>query len=143
MKKTQYLITLGESWHDKYASVSAESLKSEIERHIWQAIKNAASQNQSIMNFPVMINSDGATINFVITRNDTLGYKKIKVLNFDIAPSSLAAKYQPAALQIEKYLNKNWELFPSRHQEQTVDYDNFAINLTYKPDGSGDMIAGD
>ena len=67
----------------------------------------------------------------------------IKVLNFDIAPSSLAAKYQPAALQIEKYLNKNWELFPSRHQEQTVDYDNFAINLTYKPDGSGDMIAGD
>ena len=142
MKRTDYLITLGETWNKKYASVNANSIKPEIEKAIWEAIKNAAASNIGILNFPTTINSDGATINFVIVRNDTLGFKNIKVLNFDVSPNSLASKYQPLVSQIEKYLNKNWELFPSMHDGQSVEYNQFAINLTYKPDGSGEMIAG-
>ena len=43
MKKTDYLITLGETWVKKYASVDAETLKPEIEKHIWESIKNGAN----------------------------------------------------------------------------------------------------
>lgn len=143
MKKTQHLITLGETWINKYASVNAESLKPEIQNHIWQAIKNRAAGSQDIANFPVMLNSDNATLSFIVVRNDTLGYKKIKVLNLDVSPANLAAKYQQLPLQIEKYLNKNWELFPSMHAGQSIDYNNFAISLTYKPAPQGELIAGD
>ena len=92
--------------------------------------------------FPVMIKSDDATLSFVVVRNDTLGFKSIKVSNLDVSPSTLTSKYQPLVGQVEKYLNKNWELFPSMHAGESVDYSNFAINLTYKADGSGEMIAG-
>jgi hypothetical protein len=143
MKRTDYLITLGETWIKKYASINANSIKPEIEKSIWQAIKNAALSNIGILNFPLMINSDGATINFVVVRNDTLGFKSIKVLNFDVSPSNLTAKYQPLVVQIEKYLNKNWELFPSMYDGKSINYSQFAMNLTYKPESSGEMIAGD
>lgn len=143
MKKTDYLITLGETWIRKYASVDAETLKPEIEKHIWESIKNAAgSQSNGMMNFPVMINSDQATLSFSVVRNDTLGYKNIKVVDLTVSPSSVAAaKYEGLATQIEKYLNKNWELFPSMRNNQSVDYNQFALYLRYNPQ-AGEMIAG-
>lgn len=141
MKKTDYLITLGEIWVKKYASVNAETLKPEITKHIWESIKNTAGNN-GIMNFPSMINADKAFISFFVVRNDSLGYKNIKVLDFTISPSSLTSKYESLPQQIEKYLNKNWELFPSMNNDQPVDYNQFAIYLAYNPQQS-DLIAGD
>lgn len=142
MKKTDYLISLGETWVKKYASIDANSIKPQIEAHIYTAIENAAKSNIGLLNFPVMINSDAATISFDIVRNDTFGFKSIKVLNFEVSPSDLTPKYMVLKEQIEKYLNKNWELFPSILDGQAVEYNRFALNLSYKPT-AGELIAGD
>jgi hypothetical protein len=93
------------------------------------------------MNFPAMISADQATLSFSVVRNDTLGFKSIKVLDLTSSPPSLTAKYQPLAQQIEKYLSKNWELFPSMSNGQAVDYNQFAIYLRYNPQQS-ELIAG-
>jgi hypothetical protein len=146
MKKTQYLIRLGEALSNKYASVDANSIKEEIKNDIFNDIKNAAAsgpQGQGIMNFLPMIQQDGTTLRFDVFRNDTLGAKKIRVYNFTVSKPEFAPKYQDLPNQIQDYLSKYPDLFQYKHNGEDVVYNNFVLNLTYEPVyNPGDQIAG-
>lgn len=142
MKKTHQLISLGEVLGYKYASIDADSIAPEIEKTISDAIKGAAMRSSpddtalGIMNFPQMIKQDGIELGFDVVRNDTLGFKNISVINLSISPSeksNLLPKYQPLLEQVQKYLSKYWELFPSVKDGQPISYDRFVLNLRYKP----------
>lgn len=146
MKKTQNLIKIAEILGTKYASVDANTIKPEIQQDIYNDIKNAASAGtQGVMNFPQMIQQDGTTIRFDIFRNDTLGYKNIRVLNLEVSKPENKTKYENLPSQIQNYLSKNWELFPFKRNGEDVTYNNFVLNLTYAPQNqeAPQLIAAD
>lgn len=146
MKKTHQLISLGEVLSHKYAEVDANTIKPQIQKSIWEDIKNAAAlgpQGQGIMNFPQMIQEDGTTIRFDVFRNDTLGMAKIKIYNFGVSKPENAPKYQALPNQVEAYLNKYPELFQFKLNGDNVVYKDFILNLSYEPIfEAGKPIAG-
>lgn len=131
MKKSQYtLLALAEKFK-KYANVSAEKYRPEIESHIWINLRNAAGQRQyGIIPFVQMLTSDGAELSFDVTRDD----RTITVSNLTVGPgekSNLLPKYQPLITQVKNFLEKYWEIYPTKRYGEDLDYNNFVIHLSY------------
>ena len=130
MKKVHRLIRLANILAHKYASIDAESLRPEVEGSIRTAIMNASEQpNSGIMPFTKMAQEDGVSISFYVMRDG----KNIKVYDLRLDPQNgnLLSKYQPLANQVQDYLNKNWELYPTRRNGDDITYKNFTIRVTY------------
>lgn len=131
MKKFQrHLLALAQKF-EKYASVSAETYRSEIESHIWLNLKNAAGQRQyGIIPFVQMSADDGVNLSFDLTNDD----KTITVSNLNVEPmdkNSLLPKYQPLIPQVKAFLEKYWEIFPNKKNGENIDYSNFSMHLSY------------
>lgn len=119
-------------------AVDAESMRSQIEETIKQAIANAASWGQKvhgIMPFMQMIQQDGVTLTLQITKSG----KDIPSVTVNVSNPALASKYQALSQQVKNYLEKNWELFPSRSNGDSVDYGTFVFQVSY--DGAGNSVA--
>lgn len=137
MKNTQHLIKLAERLSSKYASLDAEDIRPEIESAIKTALINASTQNNgTLMPFAQMATQDKVTISFWISRTG----KTITAYDLSIDPpnSQLIAKYQPLLGQIKAYLERNWELYPTKRYSDDVNYHNFTIHLIY-PNEDGTM----
>lgn len=140
MKKSQRTLLSLAAKFKKYAGVSAENYRQEIESHIWLNLKNAAGQRQyGIIPFVQMATSDGLDLSFDVTRND----RTITVSNLSISPgdkSNLLPKYQSLITSIKSFLEKYWEIYPSKRNGEDLDYDNFTVHLVY-PNGSPSQVA--
>lgn len=141
MKKFQrHLLALAHKFN-KYASINAEDMRAEIQSHIWQNLSNAAGQKQyGIIPFVQMANDDKITLSFDVTNDD----KTITVSTPDIQPADksamLAAKYQPLVPQIKAFLEKYWEIYPTKKNGEDVDYNHFTIHLVY-PAANASQVA--
>jgi di/tripeptidase len=134
MKKSLRLIRLASILSHKYASINAESIRPEVEAAIKTAIINASTQSSSgLIPFTQMAAQDQTVINFYILRDG----RNIKVydLQLDPANSVLLSKYQPLLNQVQEYLTKNWELYPTKRDGEDISYDAFLIHFVY-PDVS-------
>jgi hypothetical protein len=131
MKKSQrHLLVLAKKF-EKYANRNAEDYRSEIESDIWTNLRNAAGQRQyGIIPFPQMATTDGINLSFDVTNND----RTITVSNLNIAPAeknNLLPKYQPLTTQIKAFLEKYWEIYPTKRNGEELDYSNFTVHLSY------------
>lgn len=131
MKKSQsHLLSLAAKFK-KYANVNAEDMRSDIETGIWINLRNAAGQRQyGIIPFVQMSTDDGINLSFDISRDD----RTITVSNLEIQPvdkTNLLSKYQPLVTQIKAFLEKNYEVYPTKKNGQDIDYNHFTIHLNY------------
>lgn len=131
MKKSQsHLLSLAAKFK-KYANVNAEDMRSDIEAGIWINLRNAAGQRQyGIIPFVQMSTDDGINLSFDISRDD----RTITVSNLEIQPvdkANLLSKYQPLVTQIKAFLEKNYEVYPTKKNGQDIDYNHFTIHLNY------------
>lgn len=130
MKKSLRLIRLASILSHKYASIDAESIRPEVESAIRTALVNASLQNSSgLIPFAKMATEDQITISFYVMRNgrNIMAYD----LQLDPANSELLPKYQPLLDQVQKYLTKNWELYPTKRDGEDISYNNFIIHFVY------------
>jgi hypothetical protein len=141
MKKSSSLFRLAERFCYKYAGVDAENMRSQVEDAIWTALHNASGNKVTgIMPFVQMAKKDGVTVSFDVTRTDHFsGSPTFNVENVQLEPVSIGANllptYQPVAKQIEDYLGKNPELYPSVRSGVDINYKNFTIHLTFPKPG--------
>lgn len=149
---TQRIIRLSQLLSDKYliklANINAEEVRSTVEDSLWTALRNASTNSATgIMPFEKMAKEDGLTLTFDVTRNDGWGTKAFSVDNIVVSPTNkghLAPKYSPLKQQIEQYLDKYWEVYPSSIDGKKLDYKNFVVNLSYNaapPDNSSRVAA--
>lgn len=110
-------------------AMDAENMRSQIVEHIKQMLINAASRAPAlgIINFPQMVAQDQTVLTFDITKNG----KNITNISVSTSNPDLTAKYKPLETQVKNYLEKNWELFPTQSNGDSVDYDNFNFKLMY------------
>ena len=92
-----------------------------------------------------MIKEDQATLNINVTRNDSaFNSRKITVDSISVLPAdktSLLPQYQPLKGQIEAYLTRFWEIYPSTEPGgEDINYKNFTANLVFAPDPSNPII---
>ena len=133
MEKSRRLIKLAQKLSNKYASINAESFRSQIETAVWTALRNASTvQSSGIMPFVRMAKQDGVTVSFDVTRNDSgMGGTTITVSEIQVAPAGHLAAYQALAQQVKTYLEKNPELYPTVAGDTKLSYNNFTISLSY------------
>jgi len=130
MKKVHRLIRLANILSHKYASIDAETLRPEVESSIRTAIINASEQPSSgIMPFARMAQEDGVSVSFYVMRDG----KNTKVYDLRLEPQNgtLLSKYQPLMSQVQDYLNKNWELYPTKKDGEDITYKGFTIRVVY------------
>lgn len=142
MENTKKLCRLGQTLYFKhlksFANVNAEELKNSITATIETALRNASTiYNLGILPFEKMAKADGLTLSFDVTRDDHLGTRTITVDNISILQPEkayLQPKYQPLKEQLEAYLKRNWEIYPTTEPGgERIDYQNFTVNLVYNP----------
>jgi hypothetical protein len=135
MKKSSSLFRLAERFHYKYAGISAEDARTQVEDAIWTALHNASgNKSVGIMPFVQMAKQDGIVISFDVTRTDHFsGPPTITVSNLKIGEGGWHHndKYQPLTDQIKNYLEKYPELFPTQRSGMDVNYNNFTIHLQF------------
>ena len=131
MKKSHRLLFALAEKFNKYANVNAETYRSEIEPHIWINLRNAAGQRQyGIIPFVQMATDDGIDLSFDVIRDD----RTITVSNLNVSPpdkNDLLPKYQPLAAQVKSFLEKYWEIYPSKRNGEDLDYKNFTVHLNF------------
>lgn len=131
MKKSQRNLLVLAHKFQKYANVNAEDIRADIEPYIWTNLRNAAGQRQyGIIPFVQMATDDGINLSFDVTRDD----RTITVSNLEIQPAdkaNLLSKYQPLAAQIKAFLEKYYEIYPTKKNGVDVDYNHFTIHLDY------------
>src|SRR5271169_6341799 len=132
MKKSRHLIKLAEKLSNKYAGLDAEKIRSQVDSAIWTAIRSASTvQITGVMPFVKMSQQDGASISFDVIRNDGWSAPTIIATNLVVEPSNLLSKYQPLTQQVQTYLEKYPELYPTQRSGLDVDYNNYTTHLDY------------
>jgi hypothetical protein len=112
----------------KYASIDASTISSQIQQSIQTAVGNASTVKSSgIMPFLQMLKKSNSTLSISITRNG----EGIAASSATVNPGYEAPKYASLPMQIQSYLEKNLELFPTQRNGESVSYNNFTVNLTY------------
>lgn len=131
MKKSQSNLLFLADKFKKYANVNAEDMRANIEIGIWTNLKNAAGQRQyGIIPFVQMSTDDGINLSFDVTRDD----RTVTVSNLEIQPAdkaNLLSKYQPLVTQIKAFLEKYYEVYPTKKNGEDIDYNHFTIHLNY------------
>jgi hypothetical protein len=128
MKKSQHLIKLAEKLSNKYATVDATTIKDRIQHSIHQAVANASSQPSSgIMPFLKMLDQDQADMNIAVFRNGN----NVTVSEVVVTPPQSAPRYAALPSQIQRYLERNIELFPSKYAGDDINYSNLSLTLSY------------
>lgn len=117
-------------------AISADSVKEYITEALQNAVGNASlTSSLGIIPFVTMAQKDKIVLTFDISRNDFWASKTIKVDNVDVQPLDKAAevltKYQALAPQVEAYLNKYWQVFPSQYNGDTINYSNFKTTVKF------------
>jgi hypothetical protein len=132
MKKSSSLFRLAERFSYKYAGISAEDARTQVEDAIWTALHNASTVKVSgIMPFTQMLKQDGANLSFDVSRTDHFsGPPTITVSNV-VADKGLSNKYQALVDQVKAYLEKYPELYPTQRSGVDVNYNNFTIHLQF------------
>ena len=119
---------------NKYASVDASTIKNDVTVAIRTAIANASSQQANgIMPFLKMLNQDQADLSINVTRDGNT----ISVSAPTVTPTEMAPKYTNLPSQIQSYLDRNLELFPTKRNGDNVDYSNLTITLSYPSSSPG------
>ena len=129
MKKAyQDLIRFGTLMSYKYASIDANTIKDDVRRSIQTAIANASmSEKLGIMPFIKMLKEDQAAMNINVTRDGNT----VTVSQPSLDKPELASKFSDLPVQIKDYLEKYLELFPTKRNGESVDYDNLTVTLEY------------
>lgn len=114
---------------------NAEAHRQEIVSALTQTLTNASTNSSlGIIPFVKMVQADGIVLTFDVTRNDSLGSRTITVDNIQVQPADkayLQPKYQPLKDQVEAYLKRNWEVYPSSGGGERIEYSNFTAQLTF------------
>lgn len=132
MKSAQHLIKLANRLSHKYAGLSAESIRSQVDKAIQTAVTNASgNENAGVMPFINMSKQDGANISFDVTRNNGWSAPTITVGNLVVEPRNLLPKYQPLTQQVQAFLDRYPELYPTQRSGLDVDYSNYTTRLRF------------
>jgi hypothetical protein len=112
-----------------------------IEEHIAGLLKTAIT-NSGLL--PKSVNNEFAGIDVYITASDVssiLNWAVQSKLNLNIEvyfefdpmfkSEELKAKYKKNIDNIKEFLTKHHELFPSKYNNETVDYDNFKCSIHF------------
>lgn len=128
MKNSTFnILKLAAKLRNKYA-IDANDMKGEIQQQIQSTIENASTApNSGIMPFMNMLKEDGASLAINVKRDGNT----ISVSAPSVQPGNVAGRYADLPNQIKNYLQKNIELFPSKRNEDSVDYDDLVIRLFY------------
>lgn len=130
MKRTQYLVRLAKLFANKYAGVDAQSIVGEVQQSLTTAIANASSHRESgIMPFMSMLSQDGASLTLSVTRNGN----EVLVSPPNVNPGSAAPRYSALPQQIEAYLKRYLDVFPTVRNGEPVQYSDLAMTLTFAP----------
>jgi hypothetical protein len=116
----------------KYADIDADTIKDSIATDIKSAIINASrSPVMGIMDFTKMLEVDGATLGLTIIKSNSFLHNTLQVLPATVNPPITQDKYAGLSTQVEGYLKKYPDLFPSYAGGESVSYDNFRIDLVF------------
>jgi hypothetical protein len=127
MKQLAHLISVARKLQYKYA-IDAADMKDEVQRSIQTAIGNASSVRSSgIMPFVKMLTDSQATLAINVTRSG----KRIMVSPASVNPPTQASAYQALPSQIQAYLERYLEVFPTVRNSNPVEYDNLTLTLEY------------
>lgn len=128
MKKSQFNLLKLASKFKKYADIDANEIKQSIQDYITQQVANAASNTNytGVMDFNSKL-MEGETLSLNVTRDGD----DVAVSSVSCNPSEIAGRFNGLQNQIKQYLQKNIELYTSKHNGEDVDYDNFTITLIY------------
>jgi len=138
MKKSSSLFRLAERFRYKYAGVSAEDARTQVEDAVWTALHNASgNKTLGIMPFVQMVKQDGANLSFDVSRTDHFSGPPTIVVSNVVADNGMSSKYQGLIDQVKDYLEKYPELYPTQRSGVDVNYNNFTVHLTYPhPNGA-------
>lgn len=131
------LLSVGAKMAHKYASIDASTIQESVKNALWQSIANASNRKDSgIQPFIKMLQADQAAMNISITRNgDT-----IEVSPPFLDKGAVAPKYHALSSQIQNWLTKNLEVFPTKRNGESVNYNNLTVTLQY-PNSTTEPIA--
>jgi hypothetical protein len=128
MKNYFRLIKLATKFGNKYASIDASTIKNDVTKSIRLAVANASNQKISgIMPFLQMLDQDQVDMNINVTRNGD----KVTVSKPSFSTASVAPRYEDLPAQIQNYLEKNLELFPTQRNGDLIEYNNLTVMLNY------------
>lgn len=123
------LLRFAESLTLKYASLDAASISEEVRRALIGALSNASTRTLGLMPFVKMLAADGASLAINVSRNG----EEISVSPASVTPGSFAPKYAALPGQIQNYLSKRLEIFPSVRNGAPVQYRNLTVTLQFNP----------
>lgn len=135
-KRTNHLIRVANLMSAKYASIDAATIATRVKEALQQAIGAASTARVGILPFLSMLKADSASFSINVVRDGN----SITVSPPALDKPELAAKYAPLSGQIQSYLEKNLEIFPSKLNDQNVEYHNLTTTLTFA-DGSAQPVA--
>lgn len=128
MKKAyNHLFITAAALGNKYASYDAADMKDYVKNTLQMAVANASTAKLGIMPFISMLKEDDAALNINVTRNGD----QITVSPPAVDKPELAAKYATLPQQIKAYLERNLEVFPTRKNDQSIEYHNLTVTLEY------------
>lgn len=129
MKKfTTQLFKVAAKFQTKYATIDANTIIDRIQQSIQTAVGNASTVRSSgIMPFVQMLQSNNSTLSISVTRNGG----DITVSPATVNPGSEAPKYSALPMQIQSYLERNLELFPTQINSEPISYSNVTVNLNF------------
>lgn len=133
-----YLKLLGSHLDNKYnikEAMDAENVRQDVISSLTTSIANASTQNTlGILPFKKMLAEDKASLSFIVNRSDHLASTVITVDNLNVSPRELQAKYAPVAGQVQSYLDRFPEVFPTKLNGETITYNNFSATLNFGED---------
>jgi hypothetical protein len=116
----------------KYADVDADAYKESIASHIKQAIINASHiPSHGIINFTKLLEADHASLGLTIVKNNTFQHNSLVVFPAVANPDTFTSHYAGLSSQVESYLTRYPQLFPTHIGGEPVSYDNFKIDLVF------------
>jgi hypothetical protein len=122
------LMSVAAKMAHKYASVDASTMQEEVKKALWQSVANASSHKETgIMPFIRMLQQDQAAMNINVTRSGN----SVTVSPPSLDKPEVASKYANLPGQIQAWLERNLEIFPTKRNGESVDYSNLTVTLEY------------